>query len=360
MFRKILFWSHLSLGVACSLIILLMSLTGVLLTYERQIIARAERGPWQVKPTAGRAPLLALFPGNGLLASDTITVRSSPTEPIELNLGKKGVFFVDPYNATLLGSPKKSTREFFNQLRAWHRWLSLPAGNRPLGKAITGASTLAFVILILSGLYLWLPRIFSLQHLRPILWFRSGLSGRARDFNWHNTLGFWAALPLFFIALSALPISYAWANGLIYTVTRSEEPKPDSTPPPQGPASLYHLDRAFALAASEPGWQAISFRFGGPTDNFVFNIDRGDGGQPQLKSTLTVDRETLAILRHDRFSQLNTGRRVRLFSRFLHTGESLGLAGQTLAGVASAAAVLLAITGLTLSWRRFTAWRRRG
>jgi uncharacterized iron-regulated membrane protein len=359
MFRKILFWSHLSLGVLFGLIILLMSLTGVLLTYERQILARAERGPFQVTPTTGRLQLRSLFTATNLAATDTVTVRSAPSEPIEINAGKKGIFYANPYNGVLLGRPEKSTREFFNSLRSWHRWLALPAANRPFGKAITGASTLAFVVIILTGLYIWLPRVFSLQNLRSILWFRSGLSGRARDFNWHNTLGFWSALPLFFVALSALPISYTWANDLIYTATNSEQPKSSPSPAPQGPADFYNLDQAYALASAEPGWQSISFRLGASTDNYVFTIDRGDGGQPQLKSTLTINRQTLAVVSHERFSQFNTGRRVRLFSRFLHTGESLGLAGQTVAGLASAAAVILAFTGIALSLRRYRAWRRR-
>ena len=37
MFRKVLFWLHLSAGVLAGLIILMMSVTGVLLTYERQL-----------------------------------------------------------------------------------------------------------------------------------------------------------------------------------------------------------------------------------------------------------------------------------------------------------------------------------
>ena len=36
-FRTLLFWTHLVIGVAAGLIILMMSLTGVVLTYESQI-----------------------------------------------------------------------------------------------------------------------------------------------------------------------------------------------------------------------------------------------------------------------------------------------------------------------------------
>jgi uncharacterized iron-regulated membrane protein len=46
--------------------------------------------------------------------------------------------------------------------------------------------------------------------------------------------------------------------------------------------------------------------------------------------------------------------------RFAHTGEVLGIPGQTVAGVVTAGGSVLVWTGLALAWRRFRAWRRRG
>jgi uncharacterized iron-regulated membrane protein len=59
------------------------------------------------------------------------------------------------------------------------------------------------------------------------------------------------------------------------------------------------------------------------------------------------------------FSSLDAGRRARTWLRFVHTGEYYGLIGQTIAGVASAGAVVLVWTGIALSLRRFRAWRSR-
>jgi hypothetical protein len=39
--------------------------------------------------------------------------------------------------------------------------------------------------------------------------------------------------------------------------------------------------------------------------------------------------------------------------RYLQTGEALGIAGQTVAGLVSAGAAFPVFTGLSLSWRRF-------
>ena len=60
------------------------------------------------------------------------------------------------------------------------------------------------------------------------------------------------------------------------------------------------------------------------------------------------------------FTDQSPGVQARRWVRFLHTGEALGLAGQTLAGLASAAAALLVWTGLSLALRRFHALAGQG
>lgn len=359
--RTSLFWLHLIAGCVGGAIIFLMSITGGLLMYERQILASLERGDFKVFAKSSQArPLLMedLLIAAGVSQPATVTLRSAPGEPVEMNFGPKGIVYIDPYTGRTLGSPPKGPRDFFNQLRGWHRWLAWDGPMRPWGKAITGACTLAFVVIVLSGLYLWIPQVWSWRHVRPILWFRGGLSGKARDFNWHNAIGIWSAVPLLFVILSALPISYPWANDLIYQLTGSALPKANPAPALKGPPVRDGLTRMTEVAMSQPGWRIITFRFGpgdGPVD---FTIDRGDGGQPQLKSIVTIDRLTGALVKEEPFESYNLGRRVRLFSRFLHTGESLGLVGQTIAGIVSFGGAVLVWTGIALALRRFRNWRR--
>jgi uncharacterized iron-regulated membrane protein len=92
----------------------------------------------------------------------------------------------------------------------------------------------------------------------------------------------------------------------------------------------------------------------------VFAIDKGDGGQPQHRSTLTLDRASAAVVSYEAFSDQSLGRRLRSISRFAHTGEVLGLPGQTIAGLVTAGAVVLVWTGIALTLRRFRAWIARG
>ena len=80
------------------------------------------------------------------------------------------------------------------------------------------------------------------------------------------------------------------------------------------------------------------------------------GGQPHLRSTLTLNRQTAEVVRWETFSGNSLGQRMRLWLRFVHTGEAGGFAGQTIAGIASLGACVLVWTGLALAWRRFRAW----
>ena len=81
-----------------------------------------------------------------------------------------------------------------------------------------------FLFLVMSGLYLWFPRKKTWASFRKILWFRGGLSGKARDFNWHNVAGFWCCVPLFFLVLSGVVMSYPWASNMVYRAAGSEPP----------------------------------------------------------------------------------------------------------------------------------------
>ena len=82
----------------------------------------------------------------------------------------------------------------------------------------------AFLVLALSGLYIWWPKQFTRKALKPIVWFRRTSTGRARDFNWHNTIGFWCLIPIVIMTASGVVMSYPWANDLVYRLTGSPVP----------------------------------------------------------------------------------------------------------------------------------------
>ena len=369
--RTLLFWPHLIAGVIAGAVILVMSVTGVILTYERQLVEWSNSDYRSQPPSAGapRMPLeevLTAFARSGPGAVGSVSVGAESTDALVVSSGPR-TFYLDAYSGRVLGEARQGVRQFMSDVRAWHRWLAYEDESRPTARAITGWSNVAFLFIVVSGLYLWFPRRWTWQRLRPVVMFTRGARGKARDFNWHNVIGAWCVVPLFIVVISAVPISFPWGNDLVYRAM-GEEPPPARRggPPREGtardvagvpPAGLVGLNGLLTRAAQQDrGWQTINVRIPDSSRAPVaFAIDRGDGGQPQLRSTLTLDRAG-AVVNYETFSSQTPGRRLRSLMRFAHTGEVLGLPGQTIAGLATGGSVVLVWTGIALALRRGRAW----
>lgn len=403
MFRTFLFWLHLAAGVVAGVVILVMSATGVALTYERQLNAWTTSHLRSAPPTSAssRMPLETLVARVAEARADVtpggVTVGAAADAPVTVT-AEPTPLFVDAYSAQELGDRRGAgLRSFLQTMRSWHRWLGADADNRAVARAITGWSNLLFLFIVTSGVYLWLPRTWRWLQFKQVLWFKREYgTTKARDFNWHHVVGIWSAIPLFVIVLGAVPMSFPWANNALYRVVGEQPPAPGRPGGPGGAApggpggpgaqaargpgrgptgdgrrreaggrgasapSLDGLDAAFARAQAESAdWRTISVRFPRNADEpLAFTIDRGDGGQPHLRSTLTVTR-TGDVVSRETFSGQAGGRRLRSILRFAHTGEVFGLTGQTIAGLATGGAVVMVWTGLALSFRRLVAWRAR-
>jgi uncharacterized iron-regulated membrane protein len=390
--RTVFFWLHLAAGLAAGVVVFIMSVTGVLLTFEKQLVYYADTRQISITPPAGSTPL----PMDALLARvratrlvgepSAIAVRRDPAAPVALTIGQGAVAYADPYTGRLLGHGDPGVRAFFRSVTDWHRWLAATGEYRATGRAITGAANLAFLFLVLSGAYLWLPRTWAWRVVRQVVWFRGGLAGKARDFNWHNTIGVWSAIPLAIVVASGVVISYPWASNLVYRIVgeappaargaaaagprgdaaRAERPRPEGRSDRDAAtagAGAPSLDAAWATAlAHRPAWRTITLRVPAtPAPTLAFTIDDGGPGQPQYRGTLTVDRASGAVAKWEGFESGTRGRQLRSLLRFAHTGEVLGLPGQAVAGLVSLGGVVLVYTGFALSYRRFVAWctRRR-
>jgi uncharacterized iron-regulated membrane protein len=370
--RSMVFWCHLVCGVFAGVVILIMSVTGVLLAYERQIMEWADTWRYDVAPTSGATVdrpsvellLARVAEARPDITPTALTLHADPAAPAALALGRDAAIYLNPYSGAVLGDGSPGVRQFFRYVTDWHRWLGASDQHRTTGRAITGACNLAFLFLVVSGPYLWWPRTWTWRQVRNVTWFRRALPGKARDFNWHNVIGFWSAVPLFIIVLSAVVISYPWASNLVYRVV-GEEPQ---TRGPRGGSRGAAQDEG-TIAALELGgldllwrraerqvadWRRITLQLSSSSRQPAsFTIDSGTGGQPQKRAALTLDRATGEVLAWEPFSSQTRGSRLRSWLRFAHTGEVFGLVGQTVAAILSAGSALLVWTGLALAWRRF-------
>ena len=128
---------------------------------------------------------------------------------------------------------------------------------------------------------------------------------------------------------------------------------------PQAPSGEpVPLDALIALAVAETGpGRRISITL--PEENAEtvrISVDHGNGAQAALIDEVVVFRDGSGLATATP-AHRSPAALARRYIRFLHTGEIYGLAGQTLAGLASLLAVLLVYTGACLGVTRL--WRMR-
>ena len=221
-FAKIHLWLSLPLGIVLTVV----CLSGAVLVFEGEITralhpelyrvaAPADARPLRPSQLAGR--IGGQMPDSLHLVSLQLSARSD--EPCMAAFRETGrrQLSVDPYTGNVNGWAESPA--FFGTVRKLHRWLLDPPpskGEKSVGKAIVGVSTLALVLILVSGLILWIPR--SRKALRNRL--RVSYSDGRRRF-WHDshvTLGFYATLLLLVMALTGLTWSFGWYRTAAYAL----------------------------------------------------------------------------------------------------------------------------------------------
>ena len=168
--------------------------------------------------------------------------------------------FVNPYTGEILGNGSVRARGFYRSVTNWHRWLAVEGEHRTTARAITGACNAAFLVLAVTGAYLWWPRQWTAKHVSAVTLFRSGLRGKARDFNWHNVIGFWSAPVLIVLTMSGMVISYPWASNLVYTLTGSPRPVAAGRGGGPGGPGVEATTRSWRTRCSSPGGRTSKWR----------------------------------------------------------------------------------------------------
>lgn len=364
--RKIIFWLHLCLGVVGGVVIFVMCVTGAALSFEKDILENVEYDQRHVAVGERRLSISEILSNVAAAKPEakpsSFALLSDPTAAITIGLGREGRVFVDPYTGRITGEGNAKVRGFFAFMTDLHRWLALSGDGRGWGRAVTGACNLMFLALAITGIYIWFPRRLTWKHLRPVTWFRGGVAGKARDFNWHNTIGFWTSLILIVLTVTAAVISYQWAGNLIYTLTGNEVPKqqPRNSGSADRPVNVIpeNLDALWARAKQRvDGWRSISMRL--PVgDEATFAIDEGTALNPFGRASLVLDAETAKMVKWEPYAEKSMPSQIRSWFRFTHTGEAFGIIGQFIGFIACIGGAFLVYTGFALSVRRLANYGR--
>ena len=292
--------------------------------------------------------------------------------------------FVNPYTGKVLGN-LNADRNFQAIVRKIHAELMLGT----IGDYLVELAACWGLVLLLTGIYLWLPRYgFSVWGtLLP------RLGSKNKRIFWrdlHAVPGFYAVLLICFLILTGLPWSGFWGDTFAKVWGRFPAQMwdniPTSTvltgslnqhgaqvvpwaveqlPMPQSGAHAQHqmqgtmhatsaspvtLDSVVALAQASgaPAGFTVSF----PKDETGVYTVSAFPDDPAHETTLHIDRYSGKVLADVRWQDYGLVPRAVEMGVAIHMGRYFGLANQLLMLLACLAIVLLSVSGIMLWWQR--------
>jgi uncharacterized iron-regulated membrane protein len=371
--KKINAWLHLWLGLSSGLIVVIISLTGCIYVFEDELKSYFYAHKIYVSIPAGgqKKPISELYK----IAQETVG-KQHPIQNIEMPLeANRSVIFrpaikrnaeawtsigefeyfrmlyLNPYSGKVIAN-EDARFEFFRVVLALHRNLLL---KRDVGLIIVGISVLVFVILLISGIVLWLPKkIIGLKQRLLFLW-KKNTKFKRKNYDLHNILGFYASFFLLIIALTGLTWSFDWVENSVAWVANAgvkvKKPKPVFSDTTQTATNILPLDLMYrSVVRQNP--EAVMFTINIPkekkaTVNFsVFKHEQLNYNRQQFQ----FDQFSGKQLKRNTFEEKNNGEKLKAMNYDIHTGRILSLYGKILAFIASLISASLPITGFLIWW----------
>lgn len=217
-FRKI----HLWLSVPFGIIITLVCFSGAMLIFEPEITRSVRHDVYYVAShEATPLPMSTLLETAQASVPDSVeitgvTVYNDPERTYQVNLSKprRAALFIDQYTGEITGRYERLG--FFSTMFGLHRWLldsADPHGEgAKIGKLVVGISVLVFVIALITGIVIWVPRARknfkkSISLSRKKIWKSLHVAG-----------GMYAVLLVLAMALTGLTWSFPWYRSVFYAV----------------------------------------------------------------------------------------------------------------------------------------------
>lgn len=216
--RKFFKQIHIWLSIPFGLVISITCFTGAMLIFETEITESVQRDLYYVDSVDGEPmPLPELLSrveptleeGQRITG---VTISDDPTRTYKVNLSqpKRAAIYVDQYSGEVLGQAERL--EFFRTMFLLHRWLmdERPEDNNAIfwGKMIVGVSTLMFVVILISGIVIWVPKSIKAWKNRSKITVTKGWHRFWYDL--HVAGGIYATLLLLAMALTGLTWSFEW------------------------------------------------------------------------------------------------------------------------------------------------------
>ena len=222
LFRKI----HLWLSVPFGILITLICFSGAMLVYEKEITEWCRPDLYFVQ-TVKELPLpmeelmeavAATLPEGTSITGVTISPDSQRAYQVSLSQPRRASLYVDQYTGEVKGGNVRLP--FFDAMFRLHRWLMGSAqsasGGMSVGKFLVGLSTLLLVIILLTGILMWLTNRRKPLTKSLTISFTKGWPRFWHDL--HVAGGIYATILLLAMSLTGLTWSFGWYRTGFYSL----------------------------------------------------------------------------------------------------------------------------------------------
>ncbi|GAA4045829.1 PepSY-associated TM helix domain-containing protein [Hymenobacter glaciei] len=254
--------------------------------------------------------------------------------------------FVNPYTAAVTGelNPRDN---FFKTVEMLHR--GLVAG--PVGKLVMGVNATIFLFILGTGLVLWWPT--ARKALAPRLQVKWGSSWKRLNHDFHISLGFYASLFLFIMALTGVGMSFDWVGEGINKLTHSplKRPEPPTSAAPAAGAAPLTADAVLVLARQQaPNAETYTVQLPKePTGSIRVAVLRHGAVTENATDEVYLDQYSGQVIGSQTYAQRPVGQRIRGLFKPVHTGAIGGWPTKLLALVIGLLGATFPITG-TIMW----------
>lgn len=364
-FRKI----HLWLSIPVGLFISLICFSGAILVFETEITECINRKLYVVDKSNGeRLPVseivqkvTAELPDSASVSSVQISSNPKRTYRLGIEGQNRTSVYVNPYTGEIVDTHTHKPNIFFGQVRQLHRWLMFRGDSRIIGRRIVGISTIVMVVILLTGLIVWLPKNRKMARNRLRIRFRSGW--RIFWYDFHVAIGFYATLLLLVMALTGLTWSFGWYRNMFYNAfgveTRqshqggggagNRQQRGRNMREEKKPSIDYTTwDKAVEGALKN----AESYKTLTVTSNAVSIVSNNVFSNNRASDRYTFDSETGVITEISLYSEQPRQNKLRGWIYSFHTGSWGGIVVKILYFIAAIVGGLLPLTGYYLWFKR--------
>ena len=208
------------------IVITLICFSGAMLVFEPEMTRALRSDVYYVTSSEGEPidmgdimeTVKATLPDSVSITGVTVFADRDRTYQINLSKPQRASLFVDQYSGKITG--KYERIGFFTTMFRLHRWLLDSADPRgdgvKTGKLVVGISTLIFVIVLLTGMIVWLPRARKKFVHSLSISMRDGWNGLWRGL--HVAGGMYALVLLLAMSLTGLTWSFNWYRTAFYSL----------------------------------------------------------------------------------------------------------------------------------------------